>query len=294
MSQAKEPAGVKRRDFLKVLGVATAATSAVGCFQEDVEKLVPYLISPDQTVPGVSTYYSSTCRECSAGCGILVEVRDGRSIKIEGNPEHPVNRGALCARGQAALQGLYNPDRYRAPMIREGAALVATTWDKALATLNQQIAQARTNVKARDVVFISRHEAGSFGAFADNWMDSLGFGNHYQYDPEANLAVRAVNQTAYGAMNPALDFGAAKLIVSFGADFLETWQSNVPQQLAFADARAKLQDGPRFVYVGARRSLTGLNADEWIGCKPGSEETIANALLAAIGGGGTTTIAQAA
>ena len=125
-------------------------------------------------------------------------------------------------------------------------------------------------------------------------MDTLGFGNHYQYDPEADLAVRAVNQAAYGAMNPALDFGAAKLIVSFGADFLETWQSSVPQQLAFADARAKLQDGPRFVYIGARRSLTGLNADEWIGCKPGSEETIASALLAALGGGGTATIAQAA
>ncbi len=293
MSQSTETAGVKRRDFLKVLGAATAATGTVGCFQEDIEKLVPYLNSPDQTVPGVSNYYSSTCRECSAGCGIVVEVRDGRAIKVEGNPEHPVNRGALCARGQASLQGLYNPDRYRTPMIREGGKLVPTTWDNAMQALNQQVAQARTNVKAREVAFVSRHEAGSFGAFADNWMEALGFGSHYQYDPEADLAVRAANQATYGAMSPALDFSAARLIVSFGADFLETWQANVPQQLAFADARAKLQNGPRFVYIGARRSLTGLNADEWIACKPGSEETIAAALASALCGGSTTT-AQAA
>lgn len=297
MSEPMDAAGttrVKRRDFLKVLGVASAATSTVGCFQEDVEKLVPYLTSPDQTVPGVSTYYSSTCRECSAGCGIVVEVRDGRAIKIEGNPEHPVNRGALCARGQAALQGLYNPDRYRTPLERQGGKLVPTTWDKAIATLNQQIATAKSSAKARDVVFIGRHEAGSFGAVADLWMDSLGFGAAYQYDPEADLAVRAANLEAYHAAVPTLDFGAASLIVSFGADFLETWQANVPQQLAFADARAKLQGGPKFVYVGARRSLTGLNADEWIACKPGSEEAIAAALLAALGGGGSTTLAQAA
>ena len=116
MTEPSGSAGVKRRDFLKVLGAAGAATSTIGCFQEDVERLIPYLASPDQTVPGVSTYYATTCRECSAGCGVIAETRDGRTIKLEGNPAHPVNRGALCARGQSALQGLYNPDRYREPV----------------------------------------------------------------------------------------------------------------------------------------------------------------------------------
>ena len=77
---------------------------------------------------------------------------------------------------------------------------------------------------------------------------------------------------------PSLSFKDAKLIVSFGADFLEGWGASVPQQLDFADARAKLAGAPRFVYIGPRRSLTGLNADEWIACKPGSELAIANAL----------------
>ena len=87
--------GVKRRDFLKVLGAAGAATSLVGCAQEKVEKLIPYLVSPDNTVPGVSTYYATTCRECPTGCGVIAETRDGRTIKLEGNPDHPVNRGAF-------------------------------------------------------------------------------------------------------------------------------------------------------------------------------------------------------
>ena len=79
---------VKRRDFLKVLSVGTAATTMLGCTSEKVEKLIPYLVSPDQTVPGVSTYYATTCRECSAACGVVAETRDGRTIKLEGNPEH--------------------------------------------------------------------------------------------------------------------------------------------------------------------------------------------------------------
>src|SRR5205823_2092562 len=94
-------APVKRREFLKVLGTSTALVAAAGC-EEKTGNLIPYLVSPDETVPGVSSYYATTCRECAAACGIIAETRDGRAIKLEGNPAHPVNRGALCARGQSA------------------------------------------------------------------------------------------------------------------------------------------------------------------------------------------------
>jgi molybdopterin-containing oxidoreductase family iron-sulfur binding subunit len=106
-----EKTGVKRREFLKVVGASSAALATAACAAEDTGKLIPYLVSPDQTVPGVSTYYATTCRECAAACGLIAETRDGRAIKLEGNPDHPLNHGALCARGQASLQGLYNPDR---------------------------------------------------------------------------------------------------------------------------------------------------------------------------------------
>jgi Fe-S-cluster-containing dehydrogenase component len=276
MTEPSGSAGVKRRDFLKVLGAAGAATTAVGCSQERVEKLIPYLVSPDDTVPGVSTYYATTCRECAAGCGVIAETRDGRAIKLEGNPAHPVNKGALCARGQAALQGLYNPDRYREPMVRRNGRLERISWDDATRMLRERI--AGLGAGAANAVFINQHETGSFPAFLDQWLAGYNMPAHIAYDGEAPHAVLQANRQSFGVAWPGLDFAAARLIVAVGADFLDVWGASVPQQLAFADARAKLADAPRFVYIGPRRSLTGLNADEWIACKPGSELAIVNAL----------------
>ncbi|HEV8497395.1 MAG TPA: molybdopterin-dependent oxidoreductase [Gemmatimonadaceae bacterium] len=277
MSQDTKTPGVKRREFLKVLGATSAAVAAAGC-SEETGKLIPYLVSPDQTVPGVSTYYATTCRECSAACGVIAETRDGRAIKLEGNPDHPVNRGALCARGQAALQGLYNPDRFRSPMVNDGGTWKPISWDDAIVRLSQGIAQARTGNRAAGAVFINQHESGSFPRFLDAWLAGFGMPQHLSVDFEADAAAIEANRRTYGAAWPALSFKDAKLIVSFGADFLEGWGASVPQQLDFADARAQLDGAPRFVYIGPRRSLTGLNADEWIACKPGSELSIANAL----------------
>ena len=280
--------GVKRRDFLKILGATGATTALVGCSSEKVGKLIPYVTSPDNTVPGVSAYYATTCRECAAACGVLAEVRDGRPIKLEGNPEHPMNRGAICATGLSAMQGVYNPDRYRSPMVREGNALKPTTWDKALALLATKLGEVKSKGQGGNVVFVNQHETGTFPGFLDQWLSAQGMPAHLSVDSLAPAATIAANQKAYGAAWPALDFGSAKLIVSFGADFLDGWGHSVPQQLDWADARAKIENAPKLVYVGARRSLTGLNADQWIASKPGGEMAICAALV----GQGTTAAAS--
>ena len=287
--------GVKRREFLKVLGATGVAAAAVGCSNEGIEKLIPYVVSPDNTTPGVSTYYATTCRECSAGCGLLVETRDGRAIKAEGNPDHPVNRGALCARGQAGLQGLYNPDRFRGPMMREGGKFIAITWERGLQLLSQKLGEVKGGGQAAGAVFINQHEQGSFPAFVDQWLAVRGMPAHISYDAEAPLGAIAANRVAYGVAWPKLDFQAARLVVSFAADYLDGWGLSVTQQLDFADARAKLEGAPRVVYIGARRSLTGLNSDAWIPARPGSIKAVADALLAVVAGRSTgVTIAQIA
>src|SRR5512145_657220 len=97
-----ESSGFDRRDFLKLVGIGVAG-AASGC-APPAEKLIPYLVAPTDILPGVPYWYASTCRECPAGCGVRIKAREGRAIKIEGNPDHPVNQGRLCARGQAALQ----------------------------------------------------------------------------------------------------------------------------------------------------------------------------------------------
>ena len=289
MSDTKKPAGVRRREFLKVLGASTAAAGAVACTEEP-GKLIPYLVSPDQTVPGVSTYYATVCRECSAACGVIAETRDGRAIKLEGNPEHPLNRGALCARGQSALQGVYNPDRFRRPMIKSGGSWRAATWDEAITLLTQRLGDLRTRGVAGSAVFLNQHEAGSFPAFLDGWLAAYGMRPHLSVDFEADHAAMEAHRRAYGVSWPRFDFGSARLIVSFGADFLDGWGASVAHQLDFAEARARHAAAPRFIYIGPRRSLTGLNADQWIACSPGSELAIANFLL---GRSNAATAAQA-
>ena len=288
MSDTPKPA-VKRREFLKVLGAGSAAAGAVAC-SEPTGKLIPYLVSPDQTVPGVSTYYATLCRECSAACGVIAETRDGRVIKLEGNPEHPLNRGALCARGQAAVQGLYNPDRFRTPMIKAGGAWRAATWDEAIALLAQRLGEARSGGRAAGAVFLNQHESGSFPAFLDQWLAAHGMPRHLSVDFEADHAAMDAHRRAYGVSWPRWNFAAARLIVSFGADFLDGWGATVPHQLDFADARAKIAGAPRFIYIGARRSLTGLNADQWIACRPGTELAIAQLLQ---GRGDVAAVAEA-
>jgi anaerobic selenocysteine-containing dehydrogenase/Fe-S-cluster-containing dehydrogenase component len=276
MSTEPTKPGVKRRQFLKVVGATGATATAIGCSSERVEKLIPYFVSPDETVPGVSTYYATTCRECSAACGVIAETRDGRAIKLEGNPDHPLNRGALCARGQAALQGLYNPDRYRTPMVRRNGRLEKTTWDEALKLFGEKLAESRRNPAG--VAFVNRHQSGSFPVLLNSWLGSMGLAPAISIDPDADYTAIAAHRQSYGFAWPRFDFSAARLIVSFGADFLDSWGASVSQQLDFADARAKGTDAPRLIYVGSRRSLTGLNADDWIDARPGSELAIVQML----------------
>src|SRR5689334_17722861 len=192
--------GVKRREFLKVLGGGAAATTMLGCASEKVEKLIPYFVSPDQTVPGVSNYYATVCRECAAGCGVIAETRDGRAIKLEGNPDHPLNRGALCARGQSSLQGLYNPDRLRGPMQKVGGAWQAITWDKAVDALAQGLAAGKAT--AGNAVFINQHETGSFPRFIDTWLAANGMPAHLSVDFESDAAAIEANRKAYGVAWP--------------------------------------------------------------------------------------------
>ena len=287
VSTETESKGIKRRDFLKVVGGGAVLAASIGCESDPVEKIIPYLNSPDNTVPGVSTYYATTCRGCVAGCGVIAATRDGRVLKLEGNPDHPVNRGALCAMGQAELQALYNPDRYHSPMIRKNGKLVAAKWTDALTLFSQKLGETRSR-GASGATFINQHESGSFPAFLDQWLADFGMGPHISYDSSVDTAAIAAHTAAYGVAWPRFDFNAASLIVAFGADFLDGWGASVPQQLDWADARAKLAGAPRLVYVGARRSLTGLNADTWIDCKPGTEASIARALS------GEMPVAQAA
>src|SRR5271168_3237826 len=108
------PPEVSRRSFLKLAAATGAAAAIPGC-KPAARHLIPYVIPDENVIPGVPSFYATTCNECSAGCGVVARVLEGRVIKLAGNPVDPISQGAICARGQAALQGLYNPDRLSKP-----------------------------------------------------------------------------------------------------------------------------------------------------------------------------------
>jgi len=277
---------MERRRFLTVLGAtggAAAAASACDIGPEPIEHLVPYVVPPENQVPGTATYYATTCRECAAGCGLHAKVREGRVIKLEGNPESPINQGRLCSRGQAGLQGLYNPDRVTDPMVRgPSGEWQKVSWEDAIGRLQAKVKEAR----GKGIAFVTGLESGSFGELVDAWMKQVG-GRHVTYEPFAFEALREGNRLTFGT--PAIpwhDFANARYIVSFGADFMETWLSPVGYQNGFTRAHAfeSGRDGSmaKFVSVAPRLSLTGMSADEWIPAKPGMEFMLALAMAQVI------------
>src|SRR5256884_298676 len=275
-----------RRRFLTVLGAtggAAAAASACDIHAEPTEHLVPYTVPPENQVPGIATYYATTCRECAAGCGLQAKVREGRVIKLEGNPESPINQGRLCSRGQAGLQGLYNPDRVTDPMARgPNGEWQKLSWEDAINRLQAKVKEAR----GKGIAFVTGLESGSFGELVDAWMKGLG-GRHVTYEPFAFEALREGNRLAFGTSAiPWYDFANAPYIVSFCADFMETWPSPVGYQNGFTRAHAFEggRDGSmaKFVSVAPRLSLTGMSADQWIAAKPGTEYMLALAMAQVI------------
>jgi anaerobic selenocysteine-containing dehydrogenase/Fe-S-cluster-containing dehydrogenase component len=281
----ESPSAIDRRRFLTVLGASGAGAVVLsGCSTDHVERLIPYLVQAEDQVPGVATWYASSCTECPTGCGVHVRTREGRAVKLEGNPEHPINRGKLCSRGQAALQGLYNPGRLKGPMARGAdGKLQDITWDDAIARLAAKLGPAGSRVAA-----ISGAGRGTFSDLLADWVGVLG-GRVVRYHPFGAEPIRAANRQVFGQDQVAAhDFAKAKYIVSFGADFLETWPGSIEHQRGFAQSHGFTQgDMAKFVYLAPRMDLTGLNADEWHSVHPGSEAALALAMANVLLAGGS-------
>jgi anaerobic selenocysteine-containing dehydrogenase/Fe-S-cluster-containing dehydrogenase component len=265
--------GMERRDFLKVLGVAGAGAAVAGCTTE-AERLIPYLVQPEEIVPGTATWYRTTCRECPAGCGMSVRTREGRAVKAEGNPGSPISYGRLCSRGQASLHGLYDPDRIPQALLREGDGWTRLGWDRAEQELANALLQAGGNA-----VFLGRPEPGSMDRLLDEWCEAMGV-RRVVFDPFGHEPIRAAYRALYGREAlPVHDFSRAEVVLSFGADFMETWLSPVEYTHDFVEARAYAGGRRgRFITVTPHQSLTDLNADRWIAPRPGSEHLVALAI----------------
>jgi len=269
---------MKRRTFLKIAGMGSVAFAA-GC--SDPQKILHSLVqAPDDMVTGQPQWYAATCRECPAGCGVLAKNREGRVIKLEGNPLHPVNRGTLCIRGQAALQGVYDPDRITAPMVREGGVWRRIGWEEAAGRLRERGAAAARRGAGR-VRMLTEAVGAPFAQLATEALAAWNAPPPVVLETFAYESLKEANRLAFGIdglMGYRLE--EADLLLGFGADFLDTWLSPVDfarrfKQMHAYDGRGK----GLFIHVGPYQSVTAANADRWVGCRPGGEAVIALGLL---------------
>ncbi|MDO8518771.1 MAG: TAT-variant-translocated molybdopterin oxidoreductase [Deltaproteobacteria bacterium] len=272
--EKEEITEIERRDFLKVMG-AGILMAATACTRKPVEKIIPYVNQPEEVTPGIANWYASVCQECSAGCGILVKTREGRPIKLEGNPSHPVNQGGLCARGQASLLNLYDPDRLHGPMA-SGAASSWTDVDKAIAA---KLKEARSRGKGV-AVLTGALTSPTTQKLISEFIAGFPRGRFVAYEGVVPEEIALGQEKSYGQkITPRYRFDKASFILSFGADFLGTYLSPVEFAKQFSKGR-RVAEGKmsRFVAFEGALSLTGTNADLHIPIKPGDELPIAAAL----------------
>ncbi len=278
-------ADLDRREFLKIMGITGSAAALGGC-SDTTRHIFPYVTPSPDILPGEPTWYATTCRECPAGCGVMAKNRDGRIIKAEGNPRHPVSGGKLCPRGQASLHRLYNPDRFTGPMQKnEQGAFVPVPWERAEGAFLDRIKEIKSKGRGDRVVFMTELQTGSLYNLMNRWMTELGATSPpVLYEPFSYEALRTANKLVFGYDGiPFYRIDQSDCLISFGAGFLETWLSNVEfarQFLAFHDLRGEGRNP--FIFVGPRLSITANNSDLWIPVAPGDEYLIALGMLRAI------------
>jgi anaerobic selenocysteine-containing dehydrogenase len=284
-----------RRDFIKLTAITGTSATLASCGNPE-HQLIRFVPDED-VVPGVAEWKPSVCPMCAAGCGINVRVmeadvettRGGQAgvvkmavaKKLEGNAKDPISQGGLCARGQASIQITYHPDRLTHPMKRTGArgtgAFKEITWDEAIVELTGQLDALAASADQNSLAFLTRPHRGRRTALAAAFLKSFGAPAPIGCELFADDVLRRANGISFGHEQlPTIDFARSRFAISFGADFLGTWNSPVAQSVSYAAMRQG-RPGVRgaFVQVESRMSLTGASADEWVPVKPGTEGVLA-------------------
>ncbi|RZJ93120.1 MAG: molybdopterin oxidoreductase, partial [Hymenobacter sp.] len=266
-----------RRDFLKLMGFGVAAATLAAC-ETPVHKAIPYLNKPEEVDPTISNFYASTYFTGSDYNAVLVKNRDGRPIKLEGNPESPVTRGGLSARAQAAVLNLYDGARLQHFMIKGKQADYAELDNAVRAGLASTT--GKTVLVSPTIISPSTKRAIAALAGASRNFE------HIMYDVNSASGLLQAN----GGVLPAYDFSKANVIVGLGADFLGTWISPVEYSRQYVTNRKVSTDKrtmSRHFQFETALSLTGSNADVRVPIKPSELGKVALAIYNGVAGGGS-------
>ena len=284
-----------RRNFIKLTAVSGTGAALTSCGNPE-HQLIRFV--PDEDiVPGAASWKPSVCPLCASGCGLTVRVMDAdadvvrngqagivrihAAKKLEGSPAHPVNQGRLCARGQAAIQVTYHPDRIAQPLKRSGergdGRYEAVTWDAALAEVVSQLDALASSGREKALAYLSRARPGHREALVAQFLARFGAPPTVVHDLFDEPVLRHANGLSFGHQQlPTVELERTHCVLSFGADFLGTWNSPVAQGAGYGTMR---QGRPgirgRLIQVEPRMSQTGANADQWVPIAPGTEGILA-------------------
>lgn len=279
-----------RRDFLKFLGFSvTAATVAAGC-EMPVRKSIPYVVKPDEIVPGVPNYYASTYFDGADFVNVLVKTREGRPIKIEGNDLSPVTLGGTSAGAQASVLSLYDNTRPKGPIANGNKA----TWeaaDKDITAKLEAIAAKGGAIRIVSSTIVSPSLNNAIKEFAVKYPTA----KHVTYDAVSYSGILEANEKSFGKRGiPSYHFDKADVVVSVGADFLRSWVSPVEFSALYAKKRKVTKSNPnnlsRHIQFEGVFSQAGSNADKRVVVKPSQEDAVVLALynaVASLAGAGT-------
>ena len=278
-----------RRDFLKYLGFSTAAAAIAASCDIPVKKSIPFANKPEDIIPGTANYYATTYVQDGDAVSVLAKVRDGRPIKIEGNPLSPVTGGGTSARVQASVLDLYDTARLRYPSIAK-AEVTFEAIDKA-------ITADLAGLGGAPLVFLTSTINSPTGLeVISQFLSKYPSSRHVQYDAVSSSGMLLANEASYGKRAlPSYRFDNAKVIVSLGADFLGTWLDPVTFSKQYAQGRKINEKNPemsRHIQFESVMSMTGANADERYLHLPSQAGAVAVALLNTLNGTSTSNISD--
>jgi Fe-S-cluster-containing dehydrogenase component/anaerobic selenocysteine-containing dehydrogenase len=258
-----------RRDFLKYCGFSFAAAAIASC-RSKITKAVPYVIAPEEITPGEALFYASSYVNGSDYCSILVKTRDGRPIKIEGNPESSITMGGTSARVQASVLDLYDMSRFHGPL-KNGASMDWNLIDEEISGKLTKIAEERGTIVLLTPSVYSPSTEAVISGFQNKFKGS----EWIQYDAISYSAILEANKMTFGKqVIPDYRFDLADLVVSFGADFLGTWLSPTEYIRQWSSRRDPDLEMTYLVQLESNLSVTGSNADRRLQIKPSQEAAI--------------------
>ncbi|MBC7914386.1 MAG: TAT-variant-translocated molybdopterin oxidoreductase [Pyrinomonadaceae bacterium] len=280
LSGAGLKAPTPRRDFLKAMGFGLGAVTLAACQKAPVHKSIPYLIKPEEITPGVANYYVSSYK----GYGVLVKTREGRPIKLEGNPACILGEGRLDAVTQASILDLYDVSKLKGAILNGDDA----SWTSVDTFVRGELNKIQAGGKKIRIVSPTINSPSTKGVITD-FIAKYPNATHIQIDPVSYTGILKANEAGFGsAVLPRYHFDRADVIVSFGADFLGTWISPLEYNRQYIKNRSigslKTKKMSRHVQFEAGMSLTGMSADVRVAIKPSEEGIALLNLYAALGG----------